>query len=534
MELDLLFRDALVIDGTGAEPVVGGLGVRAGRIVVVGAVPDDVAAARVVDAAGLAVAPGFIDVHTHSDVSPMLAAQGESKVFQGVTTEVVGNCGFSAFPADPCHAVAHREHLQMIEQQPPEVTWSDLDGYADAVHAAGTALNVAPLAGHGALRIAAMGLREGAVTGSDLDRLRGLVDEAMAQGAFGISSGLTYVPSRYASTDELVSLCEVVAGHGGVYATHARASAGPGEFAAVTEAIEIARRSGARLEFSHLALNDPRNWGRGREALELFDRAAADGLDVGFDVYPYDASSSGAVQYLPAWVPAGGTEAMVERLRDGETRRRAIDDVARGWFDGIPWHWDRVTVCQAPPEAQDCIGRTIEQIAEGDGVEPAATLLDLCARYGNEVKVVMHYRTEHDMLAFLRHPLALVGSDGNALPRHQGGDRPHPRHFGSFPRVLGRYVRDQGALGLAEAVRKMTGRTAEWLGIRDRGRLAEGLVADVVAFAPGVIADRATFVDPCQLSEGVRYVVVNGTLVVDDGVQTGATPGRVLRRGTAS
>jgi N-acyl-D-amino-acid deacylase len=531
MELDLLFRNALLVDGAGAEPRRGDLGVRAGRIAAVGAVPASAGAARVIDAGGLALAPGFIDVHTHSDVSLLLEPAGESKVFQGVTTEVVGNCSFSAFPVDPRRADLHHEHLQGIEQEPPRATWTDLDGYAAAVRERGTALHVAPLAGHGALRIAAMGLREGPAAGGDLDRLRGLVGEAMEQGALGISTGLTYVPSMYGSTDEIVALCEVVAAHGGVYATHARANAAAGEFAAVEEAIEIGRRSRARVEFSHLAINDPRNWGRGHELLALFDAAVVDGVDIGFDVYPYDASSSALTQYLPAWVQVGGHEAMAARLRDRETRRRAVADLATGWAGGIPWHWDRVTVCQAPAASQQCVGRTLEAIAEAGGVEPAAATLDLCVRHGNAVKVVLHYRTEADMLAFLCHPLALVGSDGNAIPLEQHGDRPHPRHFGCFPRVLGRYVREERALGLADAVHKMTGKTANWLGMRDRGRLADGLVADLVAFDPATVVDRATFLDPCRLAAGVTHVVVDGALVVDDGAQTDARPGHVLRRG---
>jgi N-acyl-D-amino-acid deacylase len=528
--LDLLFRDALLVDGTGGAPYRGDVGVRDGRIAALGAVPPDAPAARVLDAGALALAPGFIDVHTHSDVSLLLDPAGESKLYQGVTTEVVGNCSFSAFPVDPRRADLHHEHLEGIQQAPPRATWTDLDGYAQALERRGTALHIAPLAGHGALRIAAMGLREGPARGADLERLRGLVAESLEQGALGISTGLTYVPSMYGSTDELVALCEVVAAYGGVYATHARANAGAGEFAAVEEAIEIGRRSGARVEFSHLAINDPRNWGRGHELLALFDAAVAEGVDIGFDVYPYDASSSALTQYLPAWVQAGGHKAMTERLRDAQVRRQALADLAAGWAGGIPWHWDRVTICQAPPESQQHIGRTLAEIALDEGTDPAAVTLDLCARHGNAVKVVLHYRTEADMLAFLRHPLALVGSDGNAIPEDQRGDRPHPRHFGCFPRVLGRYVRDQRALGLAEAVHKMTGKTAAWLGMRDRGRLAKGLVADLVAFDPEHVADRATFLDPCRLAAGVTHVVVAGELVLDGGVQTAARPGRVLRR----
>jgi N-acyl-D-aspartate/D-glutamate deacylase len=546
MEFDLVLRAATVVDGGGGPARTADVGVHGGRITAVGDVPASAPAARTIDARHLVVCPGFIDIHTHSDVSVLRDPAGESKVRQGVTTEIVGNCGFSAFPVAPERAALHHEHLAGIEQDPPRPTWTDLDGYAAALGEQGVALNVGALAGHGALRIAAMGVQERAADAEDLARMCQLVDEAMAQGAFGISTGLTYVPSGYGTVDEIARLAQVAAGYGGIYATHARATVDTGaadsggaesgyggEFGAVEEAVEIGRRSGAFVEFSHVAINDPRRWGRAAALLGAFERGRAAGVDIAFDVYPYDASSSALTQYLPTWVQNGGHAAMATRLQEPEVRRRAVADLARGWYGGIPWHWDRVVVSQAPAGESWCVGRSLADSAAHAGVSPAQLALELCERNGNEVKVVLHYRTEEDMLEFLRHPLAVVGSDGSAIPLQQHGDRPHPRNFGTFPRVLGRYVRERGALGLAEAVHKMTGLPARRLGLRERGLVAEGLVADLVAFDPVTVADRATFVDPCQPPAGIEYVLVAGVPVLDGGVPTRARPGRLLRRGAS-
>ncbi len=525
MSYDLLFRGATVVDGTGAAPATADVAVAHGRIAAVGALGPDASAARVVEAEGLVLAPGFIDIHTHSDVSLLAASAGESKARQGVTTEVVGNCGFSAYPVDPDRLPLHVEHLEGIQQRPVAPTWTDLDGYGRALEEAGSALNVASLVGHGCLRIAAVGL-EREVTADGLARMSELLERCMEQGAFGLSTGLTYVPSMYAGTDEVVELARVVAAHGGFYATHARASAEL--LAPIEEAIEIGRRSGARVQYSHVAINDPREWGRADDVLELFRRAGDDGVDIAFDVYPYAASSSALTQYLPEWVLAGGIDQMVARLRDRETRRAAVEEIATGWYGGIPWLWDRVVVCQCPDAG--VVGSSLDELARAEGLPPAERTLRLCEEHGNEVKVVLFYRTEEDMLRFLADPLAVLGSDGNAIPLDQDGDRPHPRHFGSFPRVLSRYVRESPVLDLATAVRKMTLASAERLGLTDRGRIAEGLAADVVLFDADRVIDTATFADPCQEPRGIEFVAVNGTLVVDGGVQTSALPGKHLRR----
>jgi N-acyl-D-aspartate/D-glutamate deacylase len=450
---------------------------------------------------------------------------GESKVRQGVTTEVVGNCSFSAFPIEPSRLDLHADHLARATAA-VRPWWTDHDGYAEALEDAGIALNVAALAGHGTLRVAAMGVEARPPEPAELERMIDDLRLALTQGAFGMSTGLTHVPSAYGDFGEVLALAEVLAEHGALYATHSRAIGD--ERDAVREAIEIGRSSGVTVEFSHLAINRPDRWGTGDELLGLFEIARHEGVDIHFDVYPYDASSSSLTQYLPGWVQEGGSEEMRRRLQVPDVRRRALADMHVGWFNGIPWLWDRFVVSSTPDGA--FVGETLAHAAGGLGVEPHELTLRLCEHYGNEIQVVLFYRTEMDVSAFLRHALGVIGSDGNAIALDQGPIKPHPRSFGTFPRVLGRYVRDRELIELPEAVRKMTAEPARRLGCHDRGTIALGMAADLVVFDPGTVADEATFERPATAPSGISHVMVNGTLVLEDEVMTGDRPGRVLRR----
>ena len=526
MNVDILIKGGTVVDGTGAPARLAEVAVAGGHIVGVGS-RLDVVATETIDATGCVVSPGFVDIHTHSDVSLLHDPRGESKLLQGVTTEVIGNCSFSPFPINPQRLELHSDHLARIGDDPIIPTWTDLTGYAAELERRGIALNVAPLLGHGTLRVATMGVDDRPPTPSELDRMLLLADEAFAQGAFGFSTGLTHVPSAYAAPEEIEALGAVAVRRGRIYATHARASAG-NMIGAVEEAVEIGRRSGVRVEFSHLSINEPDHWGQAADLIEVFTRARSDGIEIGYDVYPYDASCSSLTQYLPGWVQEGGTEAMVARLSDPDVRSKALGDLAAGWFGGIPWLWERVVVSRTGQGGESYIGQSIEAIAAAEGRRPEVVALELCERFGNEAEVVLHYRTEQDMLAFLRHPLAVVGSDGSAIPLEQHGDKPHPRHFGTFPRILGRYVRDRSELALEDAIAKMTARPAERTGIRDRGRIMVGLVADLVVFDPSTVLDNATFEDPTQAPSGIRDVVVNGVTAMRDSEQLGVRSGRVL------
>lgn len=527
MDADILFKNATLVDGSGSEPRPADVAVVDGRIAAIGDLATS-NAAKIIDVGGAILAPGFIDIHTHSDVTVVADPASQSKILQGVTTEVPGNCGRSVFPIEASRRDDLADYLTGSISDAIKLDWTDFDGYARLVNDAKPAINMAPLVGHNAIRIAGMGLEKRDATPDELEHMRRLVAESLDQGAFGFSTGLTQAPGMYGSEAEVTSLVEVVASRDAMYATHARMWVAE-NWESVEEAIRICEASGARLQYSHAAVNEPDKWGRASDMIDLFVQARERGLDAAYDVYPYIASSSGLVQYLPEWVPAGGTEAMRARLEDPAVRKQAEADLLKGWFGGIPWYWDRFVFASGAPGYEWLVGHTIEQAAEREGVPPEVLTLDLCVKFGNNVRVVLFYRLEEDVQAFLGHELATIGSDGSAISLDQEGLQPHPRNFGTYPRILGKYVREEGLLSLQQAVKKMTSQVAERLQIRDRGLVQEGLAADLVIFDADQVIDRATFEDPAQAPEGIRHVAVNGELVVEDYTLTGARPGRVLR-----
>lgn len=525
----MLIAGGLLVDGTGAEPRRADVLVEGDRIVAVGPGLSAPAGTEVVDATDRVVTPGFIDIHTHSDVSLQLDGRGESKLRQGVTTEVIGNCGFSAYPLTPGRRDDQLDLLEGIGDRRIDPDWTDLDGYAAALTEQGIALNVAPLVGHGALRLAVAGTAERALTPAELAQLRGLLAAQLAQGAFGMSTGLTYVPSRFADRTELVGLCEVLAEHRALYATHARGEAST----SVKEAADLALSTGVRVQYSHLAINDPARWGSAEQVVATLAGARDAGADMAADVYPYAASASALTQYLPLWVLEGGSEAMRHRLDDPDVFARAAQDLSLGWGHSpvtgrIPWAWERVEISRGDRIAGVVDGESIAAAARRLRRDPAGLVLELCRVGGHRVQVVLHYRTEQDMQAFLSCGFTTMGSDGSAVG-YDVDRHPHPRFFGASVRTLGRYVRDLGLLTLPEAVHKMTGAVAERLRLTDRGTVTAGCRADLVVLDPDTVADRATFADPARPPEGIELVVVNGTPVVRDGVQSDARPGRVLR-----
>ncbi|MEX2563227.1 MAG: D-aminoacylase [Nitriliruptoraceae bacterium] len=528
MQADVVIKNGTVVDGSGGPSRQADVAIAGGKIVAVGEVPAT-DAARVIDATDLKILPGFIDIHTHSDVSLILDPRCQSKILQGVTTEVTGNCSFAPFPFAPDKMELHADHLHRIGDGVPPLTWNDVDGYVATVETNPPAFNVAPLAGHGTLRVAAMGVDQREATPDELATMKRLLAECLEQGAFGMSTGLTHVPSAYGPEEEVTELVKVVAQYDALYATHQRGAKGR-VFGGMEESIRTATAAGARLQASHAAINNPDHWGKAVEMLALVDEARDNGLDIAIDVYPYDASSSSLTQYLPQWVQDGGTEAMRARLADPAALERAEQELAAGWFGGIPWFWDRVLMTRTGAGDEWCVGLTIEQAAAKAGMTPAAFTLKTCLDHGNYPGVVLFYRTEDDMMTFLAHHTAVVGSDGSALPLDQGANKPHPRSFGTFPRIFGRYVRDKGLLTWEEAAVKTSSGVAERLQLADRGQIAEGLVADIVIMDPATVIDRSTFTDPAQSPTGIPYVIVNGAIAVDEGEQTEARSGRVLRR----
>lgn len=532
MQADVLIRGAQIFDGTGSPGRAGDVAIRGGLIARVGDC-HGVSADSAIDATGQVVAPGFIDIHTHSDLSLLLDGRGQSKVSQGVTTEVTGNCGFSPFPINPRQMQLHQDLLAGIGDDAMELNWTDVEGYRQEAERRGIAVNIAPLVGHGALRIAAMGVDSQAASATQMATMQALLDTMLDQGAFGLTTGLTYVPSRYAPTEELVSLCETLAKRQRIYASHARDKDLHGtdhRYGPLNEALHLGRTTGARVQYSHAAINTPSEWGNAGLWTARFDAAVRDGVDAAFDVYPYDASSSALTQYLPAWVQEGGVAAMRERLSDQAVLDRAQADLALGWSaHRIPWLWDKVVLARTDGVMGAKEGLSIAAAAALANKTPARYTLELCREGGNRIMVVLFYRTEEDMRTFLTCAHSVMGSDGSAICFDQGSRQPHPRNFGATARVLGRFVRELQDLDLATAIAKMSGRVAQRLRMKDRGTLAPGLAADVVVFDPREIRDRATYLAPCQQASGISHVFVNGVAVMTEGRQTPSRPGRVLR-----
>jgi len=520
----------LIYDGLGNPPKAGTIGIHNGVIVSVG--DTSVISDRHINADGMVISPGFIDVHTHSDVSLYIDGRGESKVFQGVTTEVTGNCSFSAFPIVESQRQLQSDFLLGIGDDPVYLDWTDLDEYRLALHKRGIAVNIAPLVGHGTLRIASMGLKESAPTSEDLEQMGELLKIAFKQGAFGMSTGLTYVPSRYAPFDELTYLCRVIKESGRTYTSHARDYDVFGDdffLGPLKEAFALARETGVRVQFSHAAINNPSLWGRAHDWVALFDSPEAKNLDVTFDVYPYNASSSALTQYLPEWVQSGGVEAMKERLSDSATFKRAEEELSLGWSaHKIKWLWDRVVIARGNGLLGVVNGDSIEVAAKKLDLSPEALVLELVRLGGNAIMVVLFYRTDEDMRTFARSKHSMICSDGSAIPFDQKGKMPHPRSFGASARALGYLSRELSDMSLEEVIFKMSGKVAARFGIHDRGSIEVGKAADIVIFNPLTIKDEASFLNPSQPPTGVEYVFVNGELVVEKNSQTSALPGRVL------
>jgi N-acyl-D-aspartate/D-glutamate deacylase len=530
MDVDLLIRGGTVVDGSGGPARAADVAVRGDRIVAV----DDLGAAtapHVLDASGLVVAPGIVDIHTHSDFSLLLDPRGESKLRQGVTTEVTGNCSYAPYPLRPADLPALAATFSGIAGDDLVWDWTDLDGFRRRFNAQGAALNIAPLAGHAALRVAAMGYANRAPEPAERAAMARLLAETMEQGAFGFSAGLTLAPSAYAATEEIVALCAVAARYGGYYAAHMRVPA-EGQLEGRLETLEIARRAGIAVQMAHNNVMGRPFWHLVPEMLALLERERAAGVDVTYDVYPYLAGMSIVDQLMPAWAQEGGVDALVARLRDPATRRRVYDELAPGRAGGaLPWDWDTIRVTDVQPAADKHLeGKTVAEVAASLGVDGLDALLTLVER--DRASATYHHLSEANTRLLLQHPLGMVGSDGNAVtagtPSLRG--KPHPRFFGTFPRVLGRYVREEGVLTLEDAVRKMTAAPAARAGLADRGLLAPGKIADVMLFDPRTIIDHATYDEPSRYAQGVDSVLVAGRVVLERGRVTGALPGRALAR----
>ncbi|WP_243062570.1 amidohydrolase family protein [Humibacter sp. RRB41] len=533
----VLFAGPTVVDGSGGEPYVADLLVADGRIAAIDrsceAVAAVVADARTIDANGLVLAPGFIDMHAHSDLAVLSDADHLAKLGQGVTTELIGQDGLGYAPVDDGAMHDIRTQIAGWNGEPPlDYSWRSMADFLArldrGVEGAGPPTNVAVLVPQGNLRMLAVGHDDRQATPAELDRMRGILADSLDAGAVGLSSGLTYAPGMYADQAELATLCEIVADRGGFYAPHTR-SYGVGALDAYSEVIDIASATGCALHLSHATLNFATNRDALPRFLELIDEALEGGVDLTLDSYPYLPGATTLAALLPSWMSVGGPDALLARLRSGDRRDAIAEafDAGSDGFHGERADWSVIQIAGVrSPELEGIVGSSVAELADAAGEHPVDVVIDLLLRDRLGTSILMHIGHEANVRGIMRHPVHTGGSDGILV-----GSRPHPRGWGTFARYLAHYVRDEGVLTLAECVRHLAATPARRLGLADRGLVREGFVADLVLFDPLTVLDVATFDNPRRPAEGFGAVMIDGRVVVDDGRRTDAVAGRVLRAG---
>ena len=534
---ELLIRGASVVDGTGGPATRADVSIAGDRITDVAVGGGRLDARRVVDGDGLVLAPGFIDMHSHADFTLPAYPDAVNSLAQGVTTEVIGNCGYSPAPlaTDPVRAEAQRAAGHGLG---PDLDWRwrSFGEYLDRLAAARPAVNCIPLVGHGTIRLAVVGAEDRAATPAELADMRAAAADALAAGAWGLSTGLVYPPGSFASTDEVVAVGEALRAPDGLYASHIR-NEGDELVEALGEAIEIGRRLGVRVEISHLKAAGRANHGRSGEARAVLDDARAGGLRIGQDAYPYTAGSTLLSQLVPPWAHDGGTDALVDRLRSSNVRARIraeIRDGLRGWPNYVvaSGGWDEITIAAvADPSLAALEGRSIARSASDRDIDPLELTLDTIVADRGATTMIVSLMAESDVDAILADPSTSIGSD--QLGVTSAAARVHPRAYGTFARILGRYVRERGALDLPTAIHRMTGLPAGVLNLGDRGRIVAGAVADLVLLDPATVGDTATYAEPTAPPRGIVAVIVNGGLAVDNGRVVRPSLGTVLRPGVS-
>ena len=515
---DVVIRGGTIVDGTGSRGSRNDLGIRGDRVAAIGNLAD-ADTKRSVNATGRIVCPGFIDMHSHSDSSLLEDGLAHSAARQGATTHVIGNCGSSPAPVgSPVRLAGH--------------TLSTYGDFLKALQKNGTSINVCGLVGHNSVRRAVMGTQNRQPTSVELRQMQDLVDEAMRSGAVGLSTGLVSPPGIYSKTDEIVALARVAARHGGQYSSHIRGEAST-LVQAVGEAIQVGREAELPVQISHHKAAGRENWGTTGKTLPMIEAANRNGQRVRVDVYPYHAGSAGMAQLVPPWAHEGGSGALLGRLKDPVQRRRIARDMVRGtdnWPNFFKIEWDDIQIAAVGNRAnRKWVGKRVADVARARKCDGVQACIDLLIEGNGRVRMINFIIDEREMQRVLRHPLSMIGSDGRAVSADTARGMPHPRYYGCFPRVLGRYCRQLKLFPLETAIHKMNEMPARQLALSDRGTLKVGQAADVVVFNFQTIIDKATFQAPHQYPEGIDAVLVNGQPVVLDGGHTETHPGRILR-----
>ncbi|MEK6589765.1 MAG: D-aminoacylase [Nitrospinota bacterium] len=523
---DLIIKNIKIYDGSGGKPFISDVGIRGDRIAKVGII-EELEGCKMVKGDGLCLSPGFVDIHSHSDYYLLIDPLAQSKVRQGVTTEVGGNCGYSASPISGSPLEERRRSYK--EQFGLELSWTDFNGYIKRIEENGISLNYCQLIGHNTVKASVMGSIDKIPSSDEMDKMERIVEDAVNDGAFGMSVGFAYPPSCFAEKGEVSLLNKIVAKRDGIFTVHIRSEGGR-LIESIHEVIEIARDSGVKLQISHLKTFGVENWGKLNTVFEIIESAINDGIDIACDRYPYTAANTGLQAVLPNWVFDGGSEKALERLKNPKIR----NDIKNELFMKYPSHdyWDRVIIAQIVTDKnKEMEGKSIKKGADILKKDTLNFIFDLLIDEKMEVDAIYFSMSDENMKQILKKDYVMIGSDSGARSVNGilGAGLPHPRTFGTFPRIIGRYCRDEKLFELHDAIYKMTFFPCKRVGIKDRGLIRDGYFADLVIFDPDIVSDTATFESPKNYPIGIRYVIVNGVITVQDGEHTGAKAGRVLR-----
>ena len=521
---DILIKNGMILDGSGKPEFPAEIGIKHGKIIALEnhGVIDESSSLNIIDAKGLKVSPGFIDIHSHTDTGLFINPNAESKIRQGVTTEAAGQDGSSVAPRKP---KAVDDEYDVDKRR-----WESFTDFFELLEENKTAVNFVTFVGQGTLRGYVVGQDDRPATKEEIERMKQLAVEALEQGVFGISSGLEYTPGSFATTEEITELCKVMKSYGGIYTTHMR-NEDARVLEAIEEAIAIGRGAEIPVNLSHLKVQGKANWNKIDSVLSLIENAQSEGMKITFDRYPYTAFSTGLANLFPLWAREGGTGRFMQRLED-KNELIKIKEHVLSRVESLS-SWDAVLIAGVDKsENKQYEGMTIEQIVNASGEDPFEFTRRLLIDENGRVSMCGFGMSEENTKRILAHPLCMVASDGSARATYGelSKGNPHPRSYGTFPRVLGRYVREDKIVTLSEAIRKMTLLPAETLGISDRGKIAPGLFADIVCFNFDNVIDKADYVNPHQYAEGIEYVIVNGEVVIKNGEHTGKLPGKILKR----
>ena len=519
--MDIIIKNGRIIDGNSNPWFLADIGIKGKKIIKIGKL-SNITADRIIDAKGMIVTPGFIDIHNHSDITLLINGKAESMIHQGVTTVLTCNCGSSPFPL--FGEAMENAKLQYSSQFNLDIDWTSIDEYKAKLIQQGTSINIGLQVGHGTVRAAVMGYEDRTPTSEEMNEMKHHVIEAMESGCFGISTGLGYPPGFFAKTDEIIELCKIVANYGGIYSTHVRS----GFPSNINEAIEIGEKALLPVQMSHIGSMTcgKYNWGNARSVtLNIINSARARGVDFTADIYPYIAWSSGLTLFIPQWAHKGGLSELLKRLNDPDIRKILKNELADN-------DWSQTILVWLSSELNKKFeGKTVQEVSEIKNMHPVDVLCDLIIEEKGQGFHVFFFGLENDIQTLIAHEAVMIGSDGLALSPIGvlGQGKNHPRSYSAFTRVIEKYVNSE-VLSLSKAIHKMSGLPAWRLGIKNRGVIKPGAYADITIFDPLLVKEKSTWMDPYQFPEGIMYVLVNGIVTIDEGRHTGALAGKILNR----